>query len=53
MTKSASPLSRGTLCGKGLEVRGENKHEQFSLRPGGSLRGSVTVPGDKSIHIGR
>ena len=25
------------------------KHEQFRIRPGGSLRGEVTVPGDKSI----
>ena len=27
----------------------KTKHQQFSLRPGGSLRGDVTVPGDKSI----
>lgn len=25
------------------------RHQQFTLRPGGRLRGSITVPGDKSI----
>ncbi len=25
------------------------KHQQFRIKPGGSLRGTVTVPGDKSI----
>ncbi|MCY4060926.1 MAG: 3-phosphoshikimate 1-carboxyvinyltransferase [Chloroflexi bacterium] len=27
----------------------KTNHQKFSLRPGGSLRGDVTVPGDKSI----
>ncbi|MDE2855729.1 MAG: 3-phosphoshikimate 1-carboxyvinyltransferase [Chloroflexota bacterium] len=27
----------------------KSKHNQFKIRPGGALRGEVTVPGDKSI----
>ena len=30
-------------------MKTDDKHQQFSIRPGGELRGEITVPGDKSI----
>ncbi len=30
-------------------MKTDARHQQFTLRPGGQLRGKITVPGDKSI----
>ena len=30
-------------------MKTDARHQQFSLRPGGALRGTISVPGDKSI----